>query len=96
MERIFAAVDGNKVTNTFVGDDDFAGLVSADHDAVIEITELDPIPGIDWTYGPEGFIPPQPFPSWTLNNGEWVPPTEQPSEFHYWDEATLSWIEVEH
>ena len=42
------------------------------------------------------FIPPQPFPSWTLdNNDDWQPPTPYPSGVvgdFVWDELTLSWV----
>lgn len=46
------------------------------------------------------FVPPQPWPSWTLNNTfDWEPPTPVPAEdgFHYeWDEMTLSWTPVQY
>ena len=63
-------------------------------------------PGPGWSYSnaPEwaaqggAFIPPQPFPSWTLNPGTalWDAPTPMPSEGGpwRWDEGTLSWVEV--
>lgn len=40
--------------------------------------------------------PPQPFPSWTLIDGKWRPPVENPDNgnSHRWDEETLQWIEV--
>lgn len=43
------------------------------------------------------FIAPQPFLSWSLDaNHDWQPPTPMPTEgFWYWDEDSLSWIEVE-
>jgi len=43
------------------------------------------------------FIAPQPYPSWLLDeNFDWQPPTPMPKEgFWYWDEATLSWLEIE-
>ena len=42
------------------------------------------------------FIAPQPYPSWTLdNNFDWQPPTPKPDGRYYWDESTLSWIEIE-
>lgn len=59
--------------------------------------------GIGWAYdpdfGPDGaFIPPQPFPSWTLNpdTALWDAPVPMPSEGGpwQWDEPTLSWVEV--
>jgi hypothetical protein len=42
------------------------------------------------------FVAPQPFPSWTLDaNHDWQAPTPMPSEgWWYWDEDTLSWVEV--
>ena len=56
--------------------------------------------GIGFSYdaGRDAFIAPQPFPSWTLNEDtcQWQPPTPMPTEgLWQWDEATLSWIEVE-
>jgi hypothetical protein len=40
------------------------------------------------------FIPPQPFPSWTLNDlWQWEPPVPYPSEGeHMWDETTQTWV----
>lgn len=60
-------------------------------------------PGPGWSFspdfGPDGaFIPPQPFPSWTLNpdTALWDAPVPMPTEGGpwRWDEATLSWAEV--
>ena len=55
--------------------------------------------GIGYTYDPvaDVFITPQPYSSWSLNeNFDWQPPTPRPTEgFWYWDEDTLSWIEIE-
>lgn len=54
--------------------------------------------GIGYTYDPiaDVFITPQPFPSWELNeNHDWQPPLPMPIEGRwYWDEATVSWIEI--
>ena len=54
--------------------------------------------GIGYTYNSvaDVFIIPQPYPSWTLdNNFDWQPPTPKPTEgYWYWDEETLTWIEV--
>jgi hypothetical protein len=56
--------------------------------------------GIGYTFNAalNAFIPPQPYPSWTLNTTtyDWVPPTPMPNngKFYRWDEPTLSWIEV--
>jgi len=54
--------------------------------------------GIGYTYNPEAdvFITPQPFLSWSLDaNYDWQPPTPKPAQGKwYWDETTLSWIEL--
>jgi hypothetical protein len=49
--------------------------------------------------GPDGaFIPPKPFPSWTLNpdTALWDPPVPMPAEGGpwSWDEDTLAWVTV--
>jgi len=43
------------------------------------------------------FIYPQPYLSWSLDNSfDWQPPTPKPTDGSwYWDEATLTWVEVE-
>lgn len=54
--------------------------------------------GIGYRYDADAdvFVAPQPYPSWTLDsNHNWQPPTPRPTEGRwYWDEDTLSWIEV--
>lgn len=61
-------------------------------------------PGPGWSYdpgfGPDGaFIPPQPFPSWTLDpdTALWDAPAPMPTEggVWEWDESSLSWVAVE-
>jgi hypothetical protein len=55
--------------------------------------------GIGYSYDPglDVFIPPRPYPSWTLNEGtaDWEPPTPQPDGDYVWDENTTQWEEVE-
>jgi hypothetical protein len=61
--------------------------------------------GVGMTYDSilDAFIPPQPFPSWTLNETtcQWEAPVARPvfdeadPKFYTWDEATTSWIEVQ-
>ena len=57
--------------------------------------------GIGFTYDSErdAFIPPQTFPSWTLNEETclWNAPTEMPTEGgpFTWNEETLSWVNLE-
>lgn len=54
--------------------------------------------GIGYTYDDQrdAFIPPQPFPSWVLNEDTcvWDAPIAYPtnSQLYNWDEETLSWI----
>ena len=53
--------------------------------------------GIGYTYDVaiDAFVPPQPYPSWTLNTqtAQWEAPVPYPTDggVYYWDEATLSW-----
>ena len=54
--------------------------------------------GIGYTYDNtrDAFIPPQPFPSWTLNEDTclWEPPVPIPTDGqrYSWNEATTSWV----
>lgn len=54
--------------------------------------------GIGFTYdlAADVFISPQPYPSWSLDfNYDWQPPIPKPTEGEwYWDETTLSWVEI--
>jgi len=56
--------------------------------------------GVGYTYDADldAFVPPQPYPSWTLNTdtAQWVCPVSYPEDgkTYSWDEATQSWIEV--
>ena len=56
--------------------------------------------GIGYTYDRQrdAFIPPKPFPSWTLNEETclWDCPVPYPTDGkrYEWDETTTSWIEV--
>jgi hypothetical protein len=90
-ERTAAVVVDGIVENVIV--------ISADHvlaDGEIEYTEAAPA-GIGWEYDGTGFIPSQPFPSWTLNGYVWEPPIPVPDDgaAYYWDEATTSWLPAE-
>jgi hypothetical protein len=54
--------------------------------------------GVGYSYDAtrDAFIPPQPFPSWTLNESTclWDAPTPYPTDGqrYYWDESTTSWV----
>jgi len=57
--------------------------------------------GIGYTYdeGRDAFIPPQPFPSWVLNEDTclWDAPVPYPDDgqMYDWDEGTVSWVQIE-
>ena len=56
--------------------------------------------GVGYTYdsGRDAFIPPQPYPSWTMSEATclWSAPTPMPTDDkrYSWDEPTLAWVEV--
>jgi hypothetical protein len=56
--------------------------------------------GIGFTYdfGLDAFIPPKPYPSWSLDQNTcfWDAPVAYPidGKKYQWDEATTSWIEI--
>lgn len=56
--------------------------------------------GVGYTYDDvrDAFIPPQNYPSWTLNEDTclWDAPVPYPDDgkFYNWDEGTLAWVEV--
>ena len=56
--------------------------------------------GIGYAYDAtrDAFIPPQPFPSWVINEAtcQWQAPTPMPQDGkrYSWDEATTSWKEM--
>jgi len=56
--------------------------------------------GFTYDSGRDAFIPPQPYPSWILNEETcwWEAPVAPPSEAvgYVWDESTVSWVEHSH
>ena len=53
--------------------------------------------GIEYRYDVDAdvFVAPKPFPSWSLDsNHDWQPPTPRPEGIVYWDEESLSWLEI--
>jgi hypothetical protein len=52
--------------------------------------------GYKYDFKRDAFIPPQPFPSWVLNEETclWESPVPMPidDKFYRWDEATTSWV----
>jgi hypothetical protein len=56
--------------------------------------------GIGYAYRVDidAFVPPQPFPSWTLDaDAKWQPPVPMPTDgkMYSWSEATKSWVEMD-
>lgn len=58
--------------------------------------------GIGYTYDSDrdAFIPPQPYPSWNLEEESclWTPPVPYPTDKstpYYWDEDNQSWVKIE-
>lgn len=43
----------------------------------------------------DAFIPPQPFPSWALDEASctWAPPVPRPQGFARWDETQQAWLQ---
>jgi len=57
--------------------------------------------GIGYKYYPglDAFVPPEPYPSWSLNSeaADWEPPVPMPTDgkMYAWDEAQQAWIETQ-
>ena len=78
------------VENIIVCDD-----LQQDTDTLIEYTSANPATiGGDRVDG--YFYPPQPFPSWTRHEGEWLPPVPMPNDGQLWrwDEDDQRWNPV--
>jgi len=90
MSKNMAVLDNNnKVINIIVASDD-----TQENNNLITYTENNPA-FIDGDYIDGYFYSPQPYPSWTRDNGNWLPPVAHPNDgkFYSWDEATLTWVE---
>ena len=85
-ERLVAVLDGNIVANVVIVDSEWDNP----DDSHVEYTDGYPA-AIGWVYDGVGFISPQPFPSWVLEDYVWVAPEPQPDYPSWWDEDNLSW-----
>jgi hypothetical protein len=84
--KYFALLDNNNiVVNVSIADEFW------DSTGWIEYTSENPAT-INGNYEDGFFYSPQPYPSWTRSNGNWVAPIPQPEGFKVWDEVTQSWI----
>ena len=82
--------DNNEVINIIVCNDDEPETAN-----LITYTDLNPA-CIGGNYVNGYFYPPQPYPSWTRNKGNWQAPTPRPAEgFWYWNEENLMWQQLE-
>jgi hypothetical protein len=85
----FALLDENNIViNISIADD------SWDSTGWVEYIDSNPaFIGGDYVDG--YFYSVQPYPSWTRNQGNWLPPTPMPNndKRYNWDEATTSWVE---
>ena len=53
--------------------------------------------GVGYHWDGTGFYPPQPFPSWTLDEAyQWQPPVPRPTDekMYQWNEDELEWVEI--
>jgi hypothetical protein len=52
--------------------------------------------GYTYDYIRDAFIPPQPYPSWTLNEDtcNWESPKPKPEGNYIWDESILDWVDT--
>lgn len=91
MSKTMAVLDNNnKVVNIIIVNDDIE-----DNDLLITYTDNNPA-YIDGYYVEGFFYPPQPFPSWTRDNGKWLPPKPYPldNKFYSWNEEIGNWVEA--
>jgi len=82
--------------NTYGGVHYTDGEPSADQSKALRFNYA----GIGFTYDEnrDAFIPPQPYPSWVLDEDTclWVAPIAYPAEGHHvWDEQAGDWVEVQ-
>lgn len=87
MKKYYAELNNdNIVINIIVADEHFTNAsfqeYSLDNPAYI---------GGDFFNG--YFYPPQPFPSWNRENGNWIAPKQKPEGFGwFWNEKSGEWI----
>lgn len=88
MSKNVAILNGNEIVAINLHNDDY----ELQQNEVL-VTDVAFIGG---SYVDDYFYAPQPYPSWTRNNGNWQPPTPMPTEGRWrWDEDSLSWLESE-
>jgi hypothetical protein len=92
MSKNMAVLDGNnKVINVVVCNQD-------ETETTTQITYTDANPAfIGGDYVAGYFYTPQPYPSWTRDDGVWVAPVPYPTDgqTYDWDEETQTWELIE-
>jgi FtsP/CotA-like multicopper oxidase with cupredoxin domain len=99
----YAKVLDGKVVQVIVAESDFFNTFVDSSPGTWLPTDINGISplnyaGIGYTWNPtlNGFIAPQPFPSWVLNNTtcQYNAPTSMPADgqSYQWDEPSLSWV----
>jgi len=103
----FAKIDSNNiVTEVIVAEQDFINSGAVGDSFLWVQTSYNNnfrknYAGVGFTYDStrDAFIPPQPYPSWTLNEDtcQWEAPVAYPDDdkMYDWDEETTSWVETE-
>lgn len=98
-QSYFAKVEDNIVTQVIVAEKEFLSDKEGTWiETFTDNSARNKYAGIGYTYDPASdiFISPQPYQSWTLENGDWVPPVQYPSDgfFYMWDESKHNWVRV--
>lgn len=90
MSKNVAILNNNTVINIIIVNDDYELNVNE-----VFYTEENPA-FMHGDYVDGYFYSAQPFPSWSRDGaGRWLPPIPKPDTKCYWDESTLSWIDIE-
>ena len=102
----YAKIENGVVTNVIVAEQEFidSGAVG-DPNSWVQTSYNNNLrgryAGIGFLYmeSLDMFVPPKPFPSWSLNEetGEWLAPQPIPAEGRWvWDEEQQAWVEDTH
>lgn len=94
----FALIENGIVKNVIVGEQSFIDTLDGEW---IETKHNDNVKGkyagVGDTFDPinNKFISPQPYPSWSLVNYTWQPPTPYPNDGlrYSWNESLMEWVE---
>ena len=103
MARYWAKVEGGRVTNVIVAEQDFIDSYEPFGGSFVETfkdgSQRKNYAGIGMDYDPvrDAFIPPKDYPSWILNEDtcQWEAPTPMPNDgkLYTWSEDNQTWEE---